>query len=203
MFTGIVERTGTVIAIEHHEGGARLRIDAGAWPTPVSAGESISVNGCCLTVAKAPGGAELDFDVVHVTLERTALGRLAPGVVVNLERSATPTTFLGGHIVLGHVDGVGTVVEIRSDEREHRIRVRPPEELVQLIVERGSIAMDGVSLTVAGIGPTERPRWFEVALIPTTLRLTTLSMLAVGDTVNLEADCLVRAVAHWLRLQRG
>ena len=163
-------------------------------------GESISVSGCCLTLISAERASgerqQLAFDVVHQTLRLTTLARLLPARRVNLERAATPTTLLGGHIVQGHVDGIGEVVDVGSgDGGEHRVRIKPPPNLMRYISDKGSIAIDGVSLTVASIDDGT----FEVALIPTTLALTTLGDLRQGDFVNLEADALAKLVERLLQ----
>jgi riboflavin synthase len=205
VFTGLIQHRGRVIGVEPNEFGAELRIGVGDWTsewTPAAAvGESIAVDGCCLTLARDVVGGELVFDVIRQTLDVTTIGDLCAGDLVNLERSATPTTLLGGHLVQGHVDGIGSVESVVADDTQRRIRIAPRSDLVECIVERGSIAVDGVSLTVAAIGPSRAPKWFEVALIPTTLAETTLGSVAVDDRVNLETDCMVRAVVHWLRLQ--
>ncbi|HMN97352.1 MAG TPA: riboflavin synthase [Phycisphaerales bacterium] len=205
MFTGIVEHVGRVAVFREVPFGAELFLDPGAWRTQPAPGDSIAVNGCCLTVA-AIDGASWRFDVIAQTLALTTLGGLRPEDTVNLEASATPTSLLGGHLVTGHVDGVGEVIGLTADEREWRLRIAAPEPVRPTLVERGSIAVDGVSLTLAAVepeaAPTERPsppRWFEVALIPTTLARTTLGALAVGDRVNLESDCIARMVAAMLR----
>ncbi|MFO0872851.1 MAG: riboflavin synthase [Phycisphaerales bacterium] len=244
MFTGLVEQTGFVAALERVDFGARLWIDPRGWSHSPSPGDSIAVDGCCLTVAalESPGWR---FDVVRQTLEVTTLGSFAAGRRVNLERSATPSTLLGGHIVQGHVDGNGTLESVTRDATQWRVRVVPPPTFMRLVVDRGSIAVDGVSLTVAGIGPhgeavaaatpssaalsiqstpstssdrrdrsthatrstsatpSVRPTWFDVALIPTTLARTTLGERTAGDRVNLESDCVVRAVAALMEWDRA
>lgn len=136
------------------------------------------------------------FHAVPETLRRTTLGSLENGRRVNLETSATPSTLLGGHIVLGHVDGLAEVVHVQRDQ-EHRVRFRAEWELMQYVSPKGSVAIDGVSLTVAEVNPENG--WFEVALIPTTLTATTLSELEPTARVNLECDALVKAVVHWIR----
>jgi riboflavin synthase len=194
MFTGIVQHLGRVAAFDRNDFGARLRVDPCGWRHRPSHGESIAVNGCCLTVA----GTLFEFDVIRQTLEVTALGRLAVGDRVNLEHAVTPTTMLGGHIVQGHVDGVGVVNSVVSDPTQWRLRITPPAALMEEIAAKGSIAVSGVSLTVAATGPD----WFDVALIPTTLELTNLGMLKAGDTVNLETDSIAKVVVNYLR-RRG
>jgi riboflavin synthase len=205
VFTGLVQAVGRVIAVERGPGGSRLRVDTRSWAHRPEAGDSISVSGVCLTVAGVDENG-IVFDLVPETLARTTLGLLGPGGRVNLEHAATPGTLLGGHLVQGHVDGVG-VVDACQNGAEHRLRVRlpepgasaPPAERVwqEAITPKGSVTVDGVSLTVAAAGGREG--WFEVALIPTTLARTTLGDLRVGDRVNIEADAMAKTVVHWLR----
>ena len=210
VFTGLIEELGRVASVRPVEGGIVLEIDPAGWSHRPTLGESIAVNGCCLTVARSPGahpatagagttGHLLRFDVIRQTLEATTLAGLGPGQRVNLEASATPTTRLGGHIVQGHIDGIGTVLAVTRDPTQWRLRISTPEDLGPLVVHRGSIAVDGVSLTVAAVEPCDRPSWFEVALIPTTLEKTTLGERGVGDRVNLESDVMMRGVVHALR----
>lgn len=197
MFTGLVQHAGTVTAMETRDFGRRLRLDVAGWTHRPAKGDSIAVNGCCLTVSESPAESNgiLAFDVIAQTLSVTALGSLGAGDRVNLEHAVTPTTLLGGHIVQGHVDGVGRVMGVECSAEEHRLRIRPPRrEAMGLIVDKGSIAVSGVSLTVANAGPD----WFEVALIPTTLGLTNLGALKEGDAVNLEYDYIAKVVTNWL-----
>ncbi len=204
MFTGLVQAVGKFVQVEPRPAGARLLIDPLDWSHTPAAGDSICVSGCCLTVASPPSSSPagsrtpLAFDLVHETLRLTTLGRLARGSPVNLEHAVTPTTLMGGHVVQGHVDGVGEVTHIRNDG-EYRLRILPPGGarggLIQSIVPKGSIAVDGVSLTIASVGEGT----FEVALIPTTLERTTLGRLRAGDGVNLETDLIAKTVVHWLR----
>ena len=196
MFTGIVQHKGSVRSIEPAEGGVVLRIDLGAWSHTPETGSSISVNGCCLTVTEDEAAGEVRFDVVPETLARTTLGSLRVGDPVNLEHAVTPTTLLGGHVVQGHIDGVGVVTEVMRGG-EWRVHVEPPAELLECIIEKGSIAVDGVSLTVAARTATG----FEVALIPETLAKTTLGQADLDTRVNIETDYLARTVIHWLRQQ--
>jgi riboflavin synthase len=175
MFTGIVEELGTVAAREDASDAAD--------------GDSIAVNGVCLTVV-ATGAAGFSVDVMRETLDRSALQALAPGDLVNLERSVTAHTRLGGHLVQGHVDGTGTVLERRSSEHWDVVRVDLPADLARYVVPKGSITVDGVSLTVSAIGPD----WFEVSLIPTTLARTTLGTRQPGAAVNLEVDVIAKYV---------
>jgi riboflavin synthase len=202
MFTGIVEGTGRIRELRRgapdssaRASGARLFIDAGALldGAPLQTGESIAVNGVCLTavaVALEPGVFAADLS--GETLARTTLGRLAPGAAVNLERPVPVTGRLGGHIVQGHVDGVGRVVALRDEAEGRRLEIEAPSDLARYIVDKGSIAVDGVSLTVAGTAG----RRFGVALIPHTCAVTTLGSLEPGSEVNLEVDILAKYVAQ-------
>ena len=188
MFTGIVEDRGEVVARD----GARLSVRGRIAAVDVASGHSIAVNGTCLTVT-AVDEDRLWFDLSDETLARTALGRLRPGDPVNLERAATLVTRLGGHLVQGHVDGVGEVTELASEgEGGVRLGVRLPAELLRFVVEKGSIALDGVSLTVAAI----RGDVIEVALIPHTLAATTLGSIRPGDQMNVEVDVVAKYVAR-------
>ncbi len=196
MFTGIVEHQGAVAALRPEPWGARLEIDPRGWQHVPRDGDSVSVNGCCLTVVGSPApGAALRFDVIPQTLGLTTIGALAAGELVNLEHAATAATLLGGHLVQGHVDGVGTVALVSTAGGEWRTRVSAPPGFMEHVVERGSVAVDGVSLTVATVGEG----WFEVALIPATLAKTTLRDRAPGSRVNLEADALAKMVAERVR----
>ncbi|MGE3108028.1 MAG: riboflavin synthase [Phycisphaerales bacterium] len=228
MFTGLVQTVGTVALIERLDSGgpnhgAELFIEppsppgAAEWHRPFEIGESIAINGCCLTLARviprshhpgqrpradtssAASHAGLDvvlgFHAIPETLARTTLGALSPGSRVNLERAATPSSFLGGHIVQGHVDGVARVVSVRT-QGEWRVRFAPSDpSLMQYLVPKGSVCVDGVSLTIADLGDD----FFEVALIPMTLEKTTLRDLRTGARVNLELDCMAKTIVHWLR----
>ncbi len=198
MFTGLVQHLGTVARAERSEAGMRLGVDASGWLRDPQAGESIAVDGCCLTLVQSEG-ARLSFDVVPQTLDRTTLGALRAGDRVNLERSLRADALLGGHLVQGHVEAVGTVVGVDRAGGGWRTRIRTPAPVLSLLVDRGSVAVDGVSLTVAATGPD----WFEVALIPETLERTTLRLRAAGSRVNLEPDVLARMVAEQVRRQLG
>ncbi|MFG0329542.1 MAG: riboflavin synthase [Phycisphaerales bacterium] len=193
MFTGLIQHRGTVAAVEEVDFGRRLVLDASGWSHRPDHGESIAVNGCCLTVNSDEG--RLSFDVIAQTLRLTTLGDLSVGAGVNLEACVTPSTLLGGHLVQGHVDGVGRIAEVRRGSEEVVMRIEPPSGLLDYFPPRGSVAVDGVSLTLAEVDD----RSFSVALIPTTLEETTLGEAQVGDRVNLEADMLVKAVAHVIR----
>lgn len=202
MFTGIVEHVGTLKRQEPAFAGARLLIDAAGWPEKPLSGESICVSGVCLTLVGDPARTDglLAFDAVPETLRRTSLGRLKPGERVNLERSATPATLLGGHVVQGHVEGLAAVVSVSSSDG-YRIRLRPPASLMEFITPKGAVTLDGVSLTVAAIDPGAG--WLEVALIPTTLEKTTLGLLKPGWSVNIETDIMARTVVHWAKHYQG
>lgn len=201
MFSGIIRTTGHIAAVEASPAGRRIVIDPEGWDHRPGVGDSIAVSGCCLTLAAPPGpDGLLAFDAIPETLAKTILGRLHPGDRVNLETSVTAATAMDGHVVQGHVEAVGEVIGLVT-EGEHRVRIRAPAALMPCIVPKGSVAIDGVSLTVAEVSPGER--WFEVALIPTTLALTTLGRLTTGSGVNLETDILARTVVHVLRNYAG
>jgi len=189
MFTGIVEELGTVVSRE----GPRLRIAAKAVLDDVELGASIAVNGTCLTVVDL-GEGWWEADVVDETFSRTALGALAPGDPVNLERSVRVSDRLGGHLVQGHVDGIGRVVTPSPD-----LRVTVPHDLLRYVVEKGSITIDGVSLTVAAL----HDDGLSVALIPHTAEVTTLGRRAPGDAVNLEVDVTAKHVERLLTWHRS
>lgn len=193
MFTGIVRELGRIAALDGDEAGVRLRIQAPRTAPTVGLGDSVAVSGCCLTVT-AVDGAELSFDAVPETLRRTALRRLAAGDAVNLEPALRAGEPLGGHYVQGHVDGVGSVVSVAAEGEGCRLAIAAPAELRRYCVEKGSIAVDGVSLTIAAL----RDDGFEVALIPHTLAETTLSDLSLEDPVNLEVDVLAKYVERLL-----
>ncbi|MCC7388121.1 MAG: riboflavin synthase [Phycisphaerales bacterium] len=201
MFSGIIRATGRLAAVESTPAGRRLTIDPGAWGHTPGVGDSIAVSGCCLTLAVPPGpDGHLGFDAIPETLAKTTLGDLAVGDRVNLETSVTAATAMDGHVVQGHVEGVGEVVGLVT-QGEYRVRVRAHPDLMPCIVPKGSVAIDGVSLTIAEVSPAGH--WFEVALIPTTLSLTTLGGLKPGSKVNLETDVLARTVVHVLRNYAG
>ena len=196
MFTGIVEGTGTVAALAAAAdgSGARLAVDAPWLAGRLEVGESVAVNGCCVTVAEAtPAG--FAADLVAETLRRTALGGLAAGAEVNLERPMALGGRLGGHLVQGHVDGVAKVLDRTPVGEGEEVRVELPPDLERYVVEKGSVAVDGVSLTVAGVGPG----WFAVALVPHTLEVTTLGRRRPGDPVQLEVDVVAKYVERLVR----
>jgi riboflavin synthase len=196
MFTGIVEEVGIVAAVQHRGDCAVLQVQAARIAGDLVHGASIAVNGVCLTVVGwRPGAvATVDFDVMGETLKRSVIGRLSAGDRVNLERAVRADARLDGHIVQGHVDGTGVVVSRTPGTAWETVRFGMPAELSRFIVEKGSIAVDGVSLTVAAAGPD----WFDVGLIPQTLRATTLGAKMAGDPVNLEVDVLAKYVARAL-----
>jgi riboflavin synthase len=194
MFTGIVEELGKVRAVEHHDGGARIEIAASSVLDDAALGSSIAVNGCCLTVVEQ-GDGWWAADAQAETLDRTTIGSLATGDPVNLERPLRLADRLGGHLVQGHVDGVGTVAT-RTPEPDGstRLGVRLPGDLGRYLVEKGSVTVDGVSLTVTHV----EADCFGVALVPHTLAVTTLGVRRPGDTVNLEVDVLAKYVERLL-----
>ncbi|MGH8998094.1 MAG: riboflavin synthase [Acidimicrobiia bacterium] len=194
MFTGLVEEMGRVRVITAHATGARLEIDADVVTGDVTLGASIAVNGCCLTVVDS-GPGWFAADAVEETLRRTCLGGLSPGDPVNLERPVRLTDRLGGHLVQGHVDGVGTIAgRAPLPDGSTQVGVTAPPELLRYIVEKGSVAVDGVSLTVADVSEDS----FDFALIPHTATVTTLGHKAVDAPVNLEVDLLAKYVERLL-----
>ncbi|GAA2480658.1 riboflavin synthase [Streptomyces thermolineatus] len=193
MFTGIVEELGEVVAVEELADSSRFRLRGPLVTQDARHGDSIAVNGVCLTVVETAGG-EFTADVMAETLERSSLGALRPGSRVNLERAMALGGRLGGHIVQGHVDGTGTVLERVPGEQWEVVRVSLPAGLARYVVEKGSITVDGVSLTVVEAGADS----FTVSLIPTTLALTTLGLKQPGDPVNLEVDVLAKHVERLL-----
>ncbi len=200
MFTGLVQALGRLTARNPapaaDSGATRIEVDLGGWDHRPDLGASISVNGCCLTVVASAGG-RIAFDAIPQTLAVTSLGRLRVGDGVNLEHAATPTTFLGGHIVLGHVDGLATVVEVRT-EGEWRVRLRLPGSLGDHAVDKGSITLDGVSLTIARVEDSPDGAIVDVCLIPETLARTNLAERVAGDAVNVEVDYMSKLVQRHL-----
>jgi riboflavin synthase alpha subunit len=204
MFAGIVIGMGTVAALVRKADGVRLVIDPGSLAVEARPGDSVCVSGCCLT--HAPDEAQgrqgmLCFDVIQETLDKTKLGSLGVGDSVNLETSLTPSTPIGGHFVQGHVDGVGRICRVRRDAEETRVAVAVPAALMPYMIPKGSVSIDGISLTIAALDPDGCE--VEVALIPTTLTLTTLGQAAEGEPVNLEADMLAKTIVHWLEHYAG
>jgi len=193
MFTGLVEETGAIANVEPRPGGRRLWIRAARVVEDLGMGDSLAVSGCCLTVTGLePGG--FCMDVVPETLSRTTLGMLAPGDRVNLERSLRLDQRLGGHLVQGHVDGVGRVRAVVPEGEGRRLTLEIPEELARFVAEKGSLAVDGISLTVARVAGAA----CEIALIPHTLEQTTAGAYTSGTAVNLEVDLMARYAARLL-----
>jgi riboflavin synthase len=187
MFTGIIEELGEVTAIERSADAALVTVRGPLVAADARDGDSIAVNGVCLTVVSTdPAAGTFVADVMRETLERSTLDAVQAGDPVNLERAATLATRLGGHLVQGHVDGVGTILTRLPGDRWEDVRVALPPDLNRYVVEKGSIAVDGVSLTVTAVDDAS----FSVSLIPTTLRVTTLGSRAVGELVNLEVDVI-------------
>jgi riboflavin synthase len=196
MFTGIVEELGVVEALEDQGDAVRLTVRGPHVMVDARLGDSIAVNGCCLTVAEKDGET-FTADVMRETLDKTSLGALAMGGRVNLERAVTAATRLGGHIVQGHVDGTGSVVRREPSEHWEIVEVSLPAELSRYLVDKGSITVDGVSLTVVSVGAGS----FTVSLIPETLARTTLGHKQPGDPVNLEVDVIAKYVERLLSSQ--
>jgi riboflavin synthase len=198
MFTGLVEEKGTVTAVEPLGDSVRLTIRGPVVTSDAGHGDSISVNGCCLTVM-AQDGDTFGADVMQESLDKTSLGDLAVGSEVNLERATRAGARLGGHIVQGHVDGTGRILDRTPSEHWEIVRIALPADLAKYLVDKGSVTVDGTSLTVVEVvddgadGP-----WFSVSLIPTTLADTTLGTKAAGDRVNLEVDILAKYVERLL-----
>jgi riboflavin synthase len=188
MFTGLIEDLGKVEAIDRGDDGARLRVSTSLAPE-IADGDSIAVNGCCLT-ATAVTANGFETEAMNQTLTVTALGAIDEGNRVNLELAMKAGDRLGGHIVQGHVDGVGSVLSVEDDGFARRIRVELPPELLRYVVDKGSITLSGVSLTVADLGES----WAEVSLIPETLERTNLADLAPGDRLNVECDVIAKYV---------
>ena len=193
MFTGLVESLGRVIEAVPEPPGLRLVVDAGQVAGDASLGDSICTSGCCLSVVRIDG-PRLAFELGPETLARTTLGGLKPGAPVNLERSLRLSDRLGGHLVTGHVDGMGRLAAKVQEGDWVTCRFTAPPQLLAQMASKGSVAIDGVSLTLVDVTPTE----FSVALIPHTLAHTTLGSLAVGDGVNLETDLVFKYVDRWL-----
>jgi len=193
MFTGLVQATGTVRSAETTPQGRRIAVDLGSWRHRPREGDSIAVDGCCLTVAAPPDGSVVAFDAVPETLSKTTLGELQTGSRVHLEHAVTADTLMGGHFVQGHVDGVGRVDEIRRGA-DWRLVIAVPTELMPFMTPKGSIAVAGVSLTLAGVHP--EACLIELAIIPTTLELTHLGDLSPGSRVNIEADLLAKVAVQ-------
>ena len=205
MFTGIVEELGEVVAVEDLGDAARLTVRGPRVTGGVANGDSIAVNGVCLTVSSHHGDA-FTADVMRETLIRSSLGALTPGAAVNLERSVRLADRLGGHLVQGHVDGTGTIASRTPADHWDLVRIAMPPGLARYVVEKGSVAVDGISLTVvstdaesdAGKDAGKDAGWFEVSLIPETLKRTTLGIKQPGETVNLEVDVIAKYIEKLL-----
>jgi riboflavin synthase len=193
MFTGIVRELGLVASLEGGTDGVRLRLEAPATASEIAVGDSVSINGCCLTAIQVENGL-MSFEAVPETLRRTSLGRLSAGDRVNLEPALRAGDALGGHYVQGHIDEVGTVRSVESEGEGKRVWFDAPSDVMRYVVEKSSIAIEGVSLTVAELDESG----FAVALIPHTLAETTLGELTPGDSVNLETDILAKYVERLL-----
>jgi riboflavin synthase len=193
VFTGIVRELGCVESLNGKSAGLRLRVAAPVTASSTAAGDSVAVNGVCLTAVQVEGGV-LAFDAVPETLSRSSLSRLVEGGLVNLEPAVRAGEPLGGHIVQGHVDGVGRVLRLEPEGEGARLTVEAPRELLRYVVDKGSITVEGVSLTIAALELDS----LEIALVPHTLRATTLGSLAPGDEVNLEVDVLAKYVERLL-----
>jgi riboflavin synthase len=188
VFTGLIEDIGAVEVVERTEDGAKLRI-ASSLGTELALGDSIAVNGCCLTATAVDDGS-FETEAMNQTLQVTALDAIEQGGRVNLELAMKAGDRLGGHIVQGHVDGTGTVVSAEADGFARRVRVELPHELLRYVIDKGSITLDGVSLTVAELGNS----WAEVSLIPETLERTNLGDVSPGDQINVECDVVAKYV---------
>lgn len=203
MFTGIVEELGTVVGLQPQADALRLTVRGPLATGDARPGDSVAVNGCCLTVVTCDG-EDFTADVMQETLDKTSLGSLEAGSKVNLERAVTPSTRLGGHIVQGHVDGTGRILARQPSEHWEVVTISLPEHLARYVVQKGSIAVDGISLTVVATGRDadsagrsdggSADQEFTVSLIPETLARTTLGIKQVGDVVNLEVDVIAKYV---------
>ena len=192
MFTGIIERTGTIRSVlrdTHNRSAIRLVVDMGKKPKGLSEGQSVALNGVCLTAVEIDG-SQCTFELVEETLKKTSLGNLEPGGVVNVERSLSVGSRLEGHFVLGHVDGTATITKIKKKPKEVRVWFELPRRLVKYVVKKGSISLDGISLTIVSI----KGRTASVSLIPHTLQITNLSAKKTGDRLNVEVDILGKYV---------
>jgi riboflavin synthase len=193
MFTGIIEELGRIEAFDTHAGGVRMIVSADLVTSDSTEGDSIAVNGVCLTALDIKAGS-FSADLSQETLDRSTLGELKVGSRVNLERAVTPSTRLGGHIVQGHVDGRGTFISATSDGDFWTVRIGYPPELARYLVHKGSVAVEGISLTIAAL----EDEHFDIAVIPKTWELTNLSTLAPGNLVNLEVDVIAKYVERMM-----
>ena len=197
MFTGLIQDVGQVEDIDRGDGGTRIHISTGLV-SEMSEGDSVAVDGICLT-ATTVNNVGFEVEAMNQTLEVTAIGALEPGARVNLELAMKPTDRLGGHIVQGHGDGVGEVTAVEEDGFARRLRVAPGPDLMRYLIGQGSVTLNGVSLTVAELGPD----WIEVSLIPETLERTNLSELGVGARVNIECDVIAKYVERLMSPSAG
>ena len=193
MFTGIIEELGTIESLTPHDGGARIVVSASIVTSDSHDGDSIAVNGVCLTALDITSNS-FAADLSQETLDRSTLGRLAVGSRVNLERAVTPSTRLGGHIVQGHVDGRGEFISAEEHGDFWTVRIGFPSEMARYLVYKGSVAVEGISLTIAALADHS----FDIAIIPKTWELTNLSTLTAGDPVNLEADVIAKYVERMM-----
>ncbi len=200
MFTGLVEEKGTVTAVDTLGDAVRITIRGPVVTSDAKHGDSIAINGCCLTVM-AQDGDTFSADVMKESLDKTSLGDLAVGDEVNLERATQSGARLGGHIVQGHVDGTGTILDRTPSEHWEIVRITVAPELAKYLVDKGSVTVDGTSLTVVEVVDAHQP-WFSVSLIPTTLNDTTLGTKSPGDRVNLEVDIIAKYVERLLGAQK-
>lgn len=196
MFTGIIEELGTIESLEKHSSGAKIRVAARVVTEGTADGDSIAVNGVCLTVLNGSSGG-FAADVSIETLERSTLGNLRVGTRVNLERAVTPSTRLGGHIVQGHVDARGEFLGAIQNGDFWTVRIGYPREIAGYLVFKGSVSVEGISLTIANL----TDEWFEIAVIPKTWQMTNFSTLSPGDPVNLEADVIAKYVERILSVR--
>ena len=197
VFTGIVEELGEVVGIDVAGDSARIRVRGPLVTGDAARGDSIAINGVCLTVTGTQDG-EFSADVMGETLDHSSLGALRPGAAVNLERPMRPDGRLGGHIVQGHVDGTGTIVARQPAGDWQTVRISIPAALARYVVRKGSVAVDGISLTVSGLADDAGGSWFEVSLIPETLARTTLGRKQPGEVVNIEVDMIAKYVERLL-----
>ena len=197
MFTGIVEELGEVVGIDMTGDSAKIKIRGPLVTADAARGDSIAINGVCLTVTATQDG-EFSADVMGETLDHSSLGALGAGSVVNLERPVRSGGRLGGHIVQGHVDGTGTILSRQATGDWEQVRISIPRYLARYVVDKGSVAVDGISLTVSGAGDGAEGAWFEVSLIPETLARTTLGRKQPGEVVNIEVDLIAKYVERLL-----
>lgn len=203
MFTGIVEELGEIVAKEELVDAARFTVRGPLVTSDAGHGDSIAVNGVCLTVVDVLADGSFTADVMQETLNRSSLAKLDVGSRVNLERAAALNSRLGGHLVQGHVDGTGHVISRSPSENWEVVRIALPDSISRYVVEKGSITVDGVSLTVSALGGDRGFEYFEISLIPTTLELTTLGTAVVGTPVNLEVDVIAKYVERLLADRQG